>query len=185
MSDLNIEKEYKQVQADLKNVSDDLKAYAEKSQKEISNHAALSAETKQSVDKLLTTQGELNARLQSAEQLMAKLDSGDRSHGRIKTMGEQFITADGFEQFAISAAGGKKGSFSHGVKATVTSTIALSNGSSQSANSRISLRLPTATDHELWIIINALRAIWILSPAIAITDAALAARPKTFTVISP
>jgi len=121
---LNVEKEYKQVQADLKSVSDDLKAYAEKSQKEISNHAALSAETKQSVDKLLTTQGELNARLQSAEQLMAKLDSGDRSHGRIKTMGEQFITADGFEQFAISAAGGKKGSFSHGVKATVTSTIA-------------------------------------------------------------
>jgi HK97 family phage major capsid protein len=120
---LNVEKEYKQVQADLKNVSDDLKSYAEKSQKEISNHTALSAETKANVDKLLVQQGELQARLQSAEQLVAKLDSGELSHGHVKSMGEQFISVDGFEAFASSAAAGKKGSFSHGVKATVTSVI--------------------------------------------------------------
>jgi len=121
MSDLNIEKEYKQVQADLKNVSDDLKKYAEQSEKEIKNHASLSAETKNSVDKLLVNQGELQARLQSAEQLMAKLDSGEGQRGRVKSMGEEFITAEGFEAFASKASGGMKGSFSHGLKATVTS----------------------------------------------------------------
>ena len=122
MSDLlNVEKEYKQVQADLKGVSDDLKTYAEKSQKEISNHAALSAETKASVDKLLIQQGELQARVQTAEQLMAKLDNGEGGRGRAKSMGEEFIAAEGFEAFAAKAAGGLKSSFSHGLKATVTS----------------------------------------------------------------
>lgn len=112
-----IQQEYKQVQGDLKKVSDDLKSYAEKSQKEISNHAALSAETKASVDKLLIQQGELQARLQSAEQLVAKLDNGEGGRGRAKSMGEEFINAEGFAAFASRG----KGSFTHELKAAVTS----------------------------------------------------------------
>ena len=65
------------------------------------------------------------------------------------------------------------------------SAIAASNGSSQSATSRRSLRLPIDTTQALWIMRKPARAIWTVSPAMAITDAADAARPSTFTVTSP
>ena len=95
-----VEKEYKDVKASLEKVSDDLKSYAEKSQKEIKNHATMSEETKASVDKLLIAQGELQARLQAAEQMVVKMESGGGSRHAQKTAGEQFIESDGFEAFA-------------------------------------------------------------------------------------
>lgn len=115
-----IEQEYKQVQADLKKVGDELRTYAEQSQKEIKAHASLSEETKASVDKLLVTQGELNARLQAAEQHMVKLESGG---GRElpKSMGQAYLEADGFEAFASRASGGAKLSHTVPVKAAITS----------------------------------------------------------------
>jgi len=117
----NVEKEYKEVKASLDKVSDDLKSYAEKSQKEIKNHATLSEETKASVDKLLIAQGELQARLQAAEQMVVKMESGGGSHAGQKTMGEQFLEAEGFEAFAAQSARGLKGSFSTSIKGAVTS----------------------------------------------------------------
>lgn len=117
----DIEKEYKQVQADLKQVGDDLRRHAEQAEKDIKVHSQLSQETKASVDKLLVTQGELQARLQAAEQLMVKLEQGG---GRILTpesMGELFIAAEGYEAWAVKAAGGAKGSFTVPVKAAITS----------------------------------------------------------------
>ncbi|MFG8480046.1 phage major capsid protein [Pseudomonas aeruginosa] len=116
-----LEQEYKQVQADLKKVGDDLRTYAEQSEKELKVHSKLSEETKASVDKLLVSQGELQARLQAAEQLMAKLEKGG---GRIITpesMGETFVAAEGYEAWAARAAGGAKGSFTVPVKAAITS----------------------------------------------------------------
>lgn len=115
-----IEQEYKQVQADLKKVGDELRTYAEQSQKEIKAHASLSEETKASVDKLLVTQGELNARLQAAEQHMVKLESGG---GRElpKSMGQAYLEADGFDAFASRASGGAKLSHTVPVKAAITS----------------------------------------------------------------
>lgn len=118
---VDVEKEYKQVQADLKKVGDDLRAYAENSKKELERSSQLSNETKASVDKLLVEQGELQARLQAAEQLMAKLEQGG---GRILTpesMGELFVSAEGYEAWAARAAGGSKGSFTVPVKAAITS----------------------------------------------------------------
>ena len=118
--DADIEKEYKEVKASLDQVNDQLKTFAEQSQKEIKAHARLSEETKASVDKLLVTQGELQARLQAAEQLVASFDSrGGAAHP--KSMGEEFVEADGFEAFAARASGGLKGSFSASVRAAVTS----------------------------------------------------------------
>lgn len=116
-----LEQEYKQVQADLKRVGDDLRTYAEQSEKELKVHSKLSEETKASVDKLLVSQGELQARLQAAEQLMAKLEKGG---GRIITpesMGETFVAAEGYDAWAARAAGGAKGSFTVPVKAAITS----------------------------------------------------------------
>lgn len=113
----NVDQEYKQVQADLKSVGDQLKAFAEQSQNDIKNHAKMSEETKASVDKLLVTQGELSARLQAAEQLMVKLDTNGGQAAAPKSMGEQFITAEGFEAFAARG----KGSFTSSINAVVTS----------------------------------------------------------------
>jgi HK97 family phage major capsid protein len=118
--DVDVEKEYKQVQADLKQVGDDLRRYAENSEKELKASAKLSEETKASVDKLLIEQGQLNARLQAAEQHMVKLEQGG-GPAAPKTMGETFLEAEGFEAFAQRAAGGAKSSFTAPVKAAITS----------------------------------------------------------------
>lgn len=112
-----LDQEYKQVQADLKQVGDQLKAFAEQSQAEIKNHAQMSAETKASVDGLLVQQGELSARLQAAEQLIVKLDTNGGHAAAPKSMGEQFISAEGFDAFAARG----KGSFTSSVNAVVTS----------------------------------------------------------------
>src|SRR5690606_17164199 len=117
---MSLEKDIETITASLKQVNDQLKANAETAQKEIKAHAQMSEETKASVDKLLVQQGELQARLQAAEQLIVKMEGGGGA-GRPKSMGEEFIAADGFDAFAAKAAGGAKGSFSVPVKAAVTS----------------------------------------------------------------
>jgi len=117
---MSLEKDIETITASLKQVNDQLKTNAEAAQKEIKAHAQMSEETKAKVDQLLVAQGELQARLQAAEQLVVKLqDGGSAAHPA--SMGEEFIKADGFEAFAMKAAGGMKGSFSVPVKAAITS----------------------------------------------------------------
>lgn len=119
--DTNIEKEYKQVQADLKQVGDDLRRYAEDSEKQLKNSAQLSEQTKASVDKLLTEQGELSARLKAAEQIIVKLDGGAGGNASPETMGETFTNDERFSGFAAQASGGGRHSLTVGVKAAITS----------------------------------------------------------------
>ena len=118
MSD--VENSIKAINASLKEVGDQLRTQAEASEKEIKAHAHLSQETKANVDKLLTAQGELNARLQAAEQHMVKLDEGG-GRAEPRSMGRDFVSAEGFQDFAARASQGSKGSFSASVKAAVTS----------------------------------------------------------------
>ncbi|MFY1852383.1 phage major capsid protein [Achromobacter xylosoxidans] len=117
---MSLEKDIETITASLKQVNDQLKTNAEAAQKEIKAHAQMSEETKAKVDQLLVAQGELQARLQAAEQLVVKLQDGGGA-GHPASMGEEFIKADGFEAFAMKAAGGMKGSFSVPVKAAITS----------------------------------------------------------------
>lgn len=117
---MSLEKDIETITASLKQVNDQLKTNAEAAQKEIKAHAQMSEETKAKVDQLLVVQGELQARLQAAEQLVVKLQDGGGA-GHPASMGEEFIKADGFEAFAMKAAGGMKGSFSVSVKAAITS----------------------------------------------------------------
>lgn len=125
MSD-NIEQEYKQVQSNLKQVGDDLKTYAEQSEKELKANAALSQETKAAVDKLLTTQGELNGRLQAAEQLIVNLDTNGGTPAP-QTLGERVLASEGFEANANSLATAK-GSFSIPVQAAITTSQGVGGG---------------------------------------------------------
>lgn len=116
-----IEKSIEAINASLKSVGDQLRANAEKAEKEIKAHAKLSEETKAKVDQLLVTQGELQARLQAAEQLVVKLEQGGGTQAKPQSLGEHFIKAEGFEDFAARASSGHKGSFSTSIKAAITS----------------------------------------------------------------
>jgi HK97 family phage major capsid protein len=116
-----IEKDIESINDSLKQVNDQLKAHAETAQKELKAHAQMSAETKASVDKLLVQQGELQARLQAAEQLVVKLQNGGGSNAAPKSMGQRFIESDGFEAFATRAAAGGKQTFSTNINASITS----------------------------------------------------------------
>lgn len=85
----------KQVQATLKEVGDHIKAQAEKADKEIKQHSKLSEETKAKVDELLTAQGELQARLNAAEQQLVSQrdikggDDAPQSAGQLLVSAEE------------------------------------------------------------------------------------------------
>ena len=112
------DRDLSEARAELKTIGDKIKTFAEDAQAQIKNHAALSAETKASVDKLLIEQGEIRARVQAAEQVIVSLDNGGRQHHAVaKSIGQQFVDQDGFQAFASRG----KGSLSMRVNATVTS----------------------------------------------------------------
>lgn len=117
--DKDIEQQYKETAANLKKVNDDLKAYAEQSDKEIKLHQKMSEETKASVDKLLSEHSELQASIKDIEQQMVSGDS-DRGNGKPETLGDKFVSAEGFdENIARLAANG--GSYGMNIKAAITS----------------------------------------------------------------
>src|SRR5690606_10998721 len=74
-------------------------------------------ETRASVDQLLTQQGELKARLQTAEQLVAQIESGGRDGERPQSLGEQFIRSEEYQAWAQRPSA----RYSMDVKAVVTS----------------------------------------------------------------
>jgi HK97 family phage major capsid protein len=92
-----VEAEYKQVTTDLKNVGDQLKAHAEAVQKEIKAAGDLSKETKAKVDELLTKQGELQARLHTAEQVLDKVGSRDDEPNRVLSLGSHVVESEAFK----------------------------------------------------------------------------------------
>lgn len=104
------------VEAELKRIGDDIKSFAEQAQKEIKAHGQMAAETRTKVDQLLTQQGELQARLQTAEQLVAKLEQGGGQPRAPRTMGEQVTASEDFQAFLQRPSG----SFRMRVDAKVT-----------------------------------------------------------------
>lgn len=132
---MNVENQIDQINASLKQVGDQLKAHAEQAQRDIRAHAQLSEETRASVDKLLTQQGELQARLATAEQLVARMEQGGGGNAeRPKSMGEQLAESDEFKAFAPRATRGAK--FSMSVNA------AISSGSDSAGEAIYPTRLP-------------------------------------------
>lgn len=109
------------IKAELEKISDQIKSQAETAEKEIKAHARLTDETRANVDKLLTEQGALQARLQSAEQLVAKLEQGGGQYAAPQSMGEQLASNEDFQAWAARAASGGGSKFNMDVKAVVTS----------------------------------------------------------------
>src|SRR5690606_18031564 len=109
------------LKAALDKISDQIKAQAETAEKEIKANAKMSEETRAKVDEMLTRQGELQARLQSAEQLVAKLEQGGGEAAGPQSMGDQVIGNEEFQAWAARAANGGGSKFHMDVKAVVTS----------------------------------------------------------------
>lgn len=112
-----MEKEIQQINASLKDVGDQLKAHAEQVNKDVKASVKMSEETKDKVDGLLTIQGELNARLQSAEQLMANLENARVGKAEPQSMGDQVAMSEEWKNFAKNPGA----RFRMGVNAAITS----------------------------------------------------------------
>lgn len=120
-----VDDEIKQINSSLKTVGDQLKAHSEEAQRQIKTHTDLSAETKASVDKLLITQGELNARLQSAEQIVARLENGGRGNeGEApKSVGELVAENEGVREMNASYRGSRRVAMPRSALMNVPATV--------------------------------------------------------------
>lgn len=102
-----VEDAQQQIQATLKEVGDQLRVQAEKSDKEIKAHAKMSEETKGKVDELLTKQGELQARLQAAEQALVNHGRDDGSE-QPQSLGQRLLDNEAFAEVNSSWRGSLK-----------------------------------------------------------------------------
>lgn len=117
-----IEDLQKQIKADLEEVTVQLKSHADESKKAVEQHVSLSRETKGDVDKLLLESADLKVRLSEAEKLIVKLDNGEGRTVKSESLGELFVNAEGFAEFAIQAGrSSAKMSFNMPVKSAITS----------------------------------------------------------------
>lgn len=122
-----IDDDIKQINASLKTVGDQLKTHAESAAK----NAELSAETRRQVDDLLLKQGELQASLQGAQQVLAKLEAngagGDVQH---QSLGQQFVRNESFKNWVGNAGlAGPRGRCDMTVNAAITSLTTDADGS--------------------------------------------------------
>lgn len=101
------EEAQKQTQAALKEIGDQLRAQAERSEKEIKAHAKMSEETKAKVDELLTKQGELQARLNAAEQEIVAGRNKSSDH-QPKSLGQRMLDSEAFANVNSSWRGSLK-----------------------------------------------------------------------------
>ncbi|AXA66745.1 phage major capsid protein [Pseudomonas oryzihabitans] len=104
----DIEQQYKQTQANLKDIGDQLKAHAEQAQMDIARHEGLSKETTAKVDELLMKQGELQARVLEAEQKLVAANSATQRHEAPKSAGELFVTSDQMDGVNSSFRGSRR-----------------------------------------------------------------------------
>lgn len=108
VGEADIEQQYTAVQENLKVIGDQLKAHAEQAAKDIDRHKEMSQETRAKVDQLLTTQGELQARLQEAEQKLVSANT-DRDRGeRQKTVGELVVASSEMQGVDSSFRGSRR-----------------------------------------------------------------------------
>lgn len=109
------------VQKELKRIGDDIKSQGEKAIAEAKKAGDMTIETKTKVDELLVKQGELQARLQEAEQKLDKSSNAGNEEQQ-ESIGQQFIKSDLFKDYQAKG-DPRNNSVSFGVKA-ITSLAA-------------------------------------------------------------
>src|SRR5690625_1504571 len=112
-----IEQQIEQLNSNIERISNEIKPLAEQANTEVKNLGQISTETRAKVDELLTEQGALQARLATAEQLVAKLEQGGGGYVGPESMGEQITASEDFQAFATNP----RGTFRMPVQAAITS----------------------------------------------------------------
>jgi len=92
---MSLEQDIQTIQNSLKEVSEQLKEHAVKA----SRNAELSTWAKEKIDELLIKQGELQAQLTHAQQVLAKLETRGQEGGRPRSLGEQFVNNEAVRAF--------------------------------------------------------------------------------------
>lgn len=113
----NPEQQIEQINASLSTVSDQLKSLADKADADMKVRGTLDAQLRADIDKTLTAQGELQARLATAEQLLAKVQNGGGAAAGPQSIGEQITESEDFQAFASNP----RGTFRMPVQASVGS----------------------------------------------------------------
>lgn len=104
---MDFEKQVIELNASLKQIGDQIKSSAETTEKEIKRTGEMQAETRAKVDELLMKQGELQARLQEAEQkLVASIEKGDPAG--VKTAGQLVVESEQFDGVNSSLRGSRR-----------------------------------------------------------------------------
>lgn len=101
----NLEKVLNDISAELPKVNDRVKQVAEQVNLEIKNLGKIQDETKATADKLLSQQGEMEARLNAAEQKLAR--GGGGTPERAKSLGEVVAGDESVKGFVTQAGKGK------------------------------------------------------------------------------
>lgn len=93
-----------EISSELGRISTEIKDYAETANKEMAANGKLASETKDSVDKLLTEQAALSARLSDLEQKAARRASGGDIDDSRKTPGQLFVENEKVKAFCAERA---------------------------------------------------------------------------------
>lgn len=102
-----LEAEYQQVTVSLKQIGDQIKSQAEQTEKEIKRTGEMNAETRAKVDEMLTKQGELQARLQEAEQKL--VNAGQRQADEPKkSLGQMVVENEAMQGLNSSFRGSRR-----------------------------------------------------------------------------
>lgn len=103
-----IEASQQETQKELKAVGDQIKAYAEQTEKEIKRTGEMHGETRAKVDEMLTKQGELQARLQEAEQKLVNTSRQRDQIERAQSAGEIVVASKEMEGVDSSFRGSRR-----------------------------------------------------------------------------
>ncbi|MDH0745286.1 phage major capsid protein [Pseudomonas sp. GD03842] len=105
---MDFEAQVKELNASLKGIGDQIKAQAEASQKEITRHGEMQAETRAKVDELLTKQGELQARVLEAEQKLVNASPSAPRNEPIQSAGQLVVASSEMEGVSSSFRGSRR-----------------------------------------------------------------------------
>lgn len=114
------------IKAELGKINDQVKAQGEAVHAEVKRLGEMTDGTRATVDTLLTQSGELQARLQTAEQVLAKLE-GNGAGGDVQhlSIGDQVAANEAFRTFAKA---GERGRFSMAFDTSVNAAITTTTG---------------------------------------------------------
>ena len=99
------EAQIEQINASLHKLGDNIKAHAEKTEKEVKAFGKVTEETKAAADKLLSEQGELKAQVKVLEQAMAMVQNIGTGAAAPQSLGERVVSNESITGFNTSIQG--------------------------------------------------------------------------------